>query len=81
MAKKTVPMEPTTFWNLLDAPCIVIPDIQRDYAQGRDTTQAKDIRTAFATALDTAFREAKPLSLDFVYLIKNEKGKMIPVDG
>ena len=81
MTEKTVSMGSTTFWDLLGAPCIVIPDIQRDYAQGRDTTQAKDIRTAFATALDTAFREAKPLSLDFVYLVNNDEGKRIPVDG
>lgn len=82
MAEDTDSLKPITFWEMLNSAArIVIPVIQRDYAQGRDTTQAKDIRTAFATELDTAFRDAKPLSLDFVYLVDNDEEKRIPVDG
>lgn len=82
MAEDTDSLEPITFWEMLNSAArIVIPVIQRDYAQGRTTTQAKNIRAAFAKALDAAFREAKPLCLDFVYLVSNKDEEMIPVDG
>ena len=44
---------------------IVIPRLQRNYAQGRKS--AEDIREAFANDIVRAFTDAKPLSVDYIY--------------
>ena len=61
----------TTFTGLL-AQCgrIVIPQIQRDYAQGRNT--AKEVRDSFLNSLHMALVKptsliGEPLNLDFIY--------------
>lgn len=58
---------------------VVIPMIQREYAQGRDT--AKEVRTDFLKALYDYLNEGTPeRDLDFIY--GNIKGKdFIPLDG
>lgn len=60
-----------TFSGLLDK-CsrIVVPQIQRDYAQGRDSE--KEVRESFLTALYSSLalpagHEELPLNLDFIY--------------
>lgn len=61
---------------------IVIPMIQRDYAQGRST--ASDIRSSFVKALHKALVSNKELNLDFVYgSYENIDGNIafIPLDG
>ncbi len=71
-----------TFLDALRKRPIVIPAIQRDYAQGRDTTQAANIRTAFVRRLDEAARDpGRALSLDLVYMAKDDKADWVPVDG
>ena len=58
---------------------IVIPKIQRDYAQGRKSSDIKRVRDRFLDSLHEAIT-GKPITLDFVYGdIKD--GIMIPLDG
>ena len=57
-----------TFWQLLDEHAISIPIIQRDYAQGRDDSKAKQIRTEFVADLFTMINDPeKSQDLDFIY--------------
>ncbi|MBP0613674.1 DUF262 domain-containing protein [Chryseobacterium sp. cx-311] len=60
-------MKKNTFWKIISAHGIEIPPIQRDYAQGRETTKAKKVRTSFLNSIFTSLRTNKQLSLDFVY--------------
>ena len=59
---------------------IVIPKIQRDYAQGRTTTEIERVRTKFLDALYKAVTE-KPITLDFIYGDIDSNGVMTPLDG
>lgn len=72
----------TTLWDVLADKRIVVPVIQRDYAQGRDTQFAKNVRECFVERLYEAVREenGNPLCMDFVYFEK-DGDKLIPVDG
>lgn len=83
----------TTFWNILsnqikgiDIPNgILIPKIQRDYAQGRATVRAEEIRNDFLDNIRKAIIDVKRgqkdgLDLDFVYGT-NDLGSFIPLDG
>jgi len=79
--------QPITFATLLDR-CrqIVIPQIQRDYAQGRDSE--KEVRDAFLNALHAALvlppgHERSPLNLDFIYgsMEGRNDQSFLPLDG
>ncbi|MDR3057161.1 MAG: DUF262 domain-containing protein, partial [Prevotella sp.] len=59
---------------------IEIPIIQRDYAQGRETSDVKKIRRTFLDVLFDALVNRKNIKLDFVYG-DITKGKMTPLDG
>lgn len=59
---------------------IEIPRLQRDYAQGRADSRAKEIRANFLTALLDALETDEPVGLDFVYG-KAAHGTLIPLDG
>ncbi len=59
---------------------IVVPKIQRDYAQGRNEPNVERVRTRFVDALYKAVTE-KPIVLDFVYGDIDENGIMTPLDG
>lgn len=69
-----------SFVQLIKDNAIVIPLIQRDYAQGRSSEKATKIRKDFVNELHTKIIENKPLSLDFVYGTIYD-GKLIPLDG
>ena len=82
----------TSFWNLLSNHKIVIPIIQRDYAQGRNSEGA--LRTRFLTQLKKALDSAidvpddtdtssgsHQLILDFVYGTPTASGAIAPLDG
>ena len=63
---------------------IVIPIIQRDYAQGRDEKE-KDgpvfrVRNRFLDALKNAITST-PITLDFVYGDIDAEGTLTPLDG
>ena len=59
---------------------IIIPIIQRDYAQGRKTPDIARVRQRFLESLHEAI-EKKPMTLDFVYGDIDENGTMTPLDG
>ena len=59
---------------------IVIPIIQRDYAQGRLDPEVNRVRKRFLEALYRAVTE-QPIVLDFVYGDIDTDGVMTPLDG
>lgn len=59
---------------------IVIPIIQRDYAQGRRDASVSRIRNRFLKALKDAI-EGDPITLDFIYGDIDSNGRMTPLDG
>lgn len=59
---------------------IVIPIIQRDYAQGRKDSDVRRIRLRFLDSLKKAITN-KPITLDFVYGDIDANGVMTPLDG
>jgi len=59
---------------------IVIPIIQRDYAQGRKNDRIKRTRDRFLDALYDAV-QSTPIVLDFVYGSLDDKGVLTPLDG
>lgn len=72
-----------SFWKYLEIYDIVIPIIQRDYAQGRQKMEI--LRCSFLTNLKQALDGHLPgkeevLKLDFIYGAY-ERGKMNPLDG
>lgn len=60
---------------------IVIPIVQRDYAQGRVSPDVNRIRTRFLQVLYDALVNDKKTTLDFIYGNVDEKGELIPLDG
>ncbi len=56
-----------TFWDLVDESSIEIPEIQRDYAQGRTSERVTAIRKKFVTDILEAISQNKKLNLDFVF--------------
>ena len=59
---------------------IVIPIIQRDYAQGREDKEATRVREHFLDSLYKAIAD-KSITLDFVYGDIDSNGVMYPLDG
>ena len=68
----------TSFWQLLDEHEVVIPVLQRDYAQGRKGKE--DLRNRFLCNIKDSLCNIKELKLDFVYG-SVENGQMSPLDG
>lgn len=60
---------------------IVIPKIQRDYAQGRLDNHAKRVRERFLDAIYGGIVSRKGLTLDFIYGHLKENGEFVPLDG
>lgn len=60
---------------------IVIPMIQRDYAQGRNVSDIEDIRNAFLDTLYNSLNKDTEIILDFIYGDIDRKGVMTPLDG
>lgn len=60
---------PKTFWGLLgEHSSVIIPKLQRDYAQGRTHCKlAQAVRQTFLRSIHKALKEKKPLNLDFIY--------------
>lgn len=70
-----------TFWKLINSYEIVIPQLQRDYAQGRKENQAiEQIRNSLVEELYDSVTGCKPFVLNFIYG-ENKDGRFIPVDG
>lgn len=60
---------------------IEIPIIQRDYAQGRKSTEVWKVRSSFLDALYDGLVGQHSIGLDFVYGDITSRGKLIPLDG
>lgn len=60
---------------------IIIPRIQRDYAQGRKNGEILKIRNRFLLTLKEALIKSEKITLDFVYGDIDNKGSMTPLDG
>ncbi|UXM96565.1 DUF262 domain-containing protein (plasmid) [Bartonella sp. HY329] len=72
-----------SFYTLLKDHRVIIPLIQRDYAQGRQNKWVNDIRDKFLASLYdavTLLEDKKPLVLDFIYG-ELEDEKFHPFDG
>lgn len=69
-----------SFYQLINKK-IIIPKIQRDYAQGRGDDKTKQIRDNFLENIFNALENNKSLNLDFIYGIIDEKDCFIPFDG
>ena len=73
-----------TFMNIFDDVSvrrIIIPKIQRDYAQGRNTTEIRRVRERFLDALYKAVTTDEKIKLDFVYGDLSDDGTLTPLDG
>ena len=76
----------STFWSLLKRGRIVIPQIQRDYAYGRDSKKASDVRHNLLNAIFNTLKsedhlQKDTLVLDFVYGSILKDKSMTPIDG
>ncbi|MBR4642494.1 MAG: DUF262 domain-containing protein [Selenomonadaceae bacterium] len=60
---------------------IIIPNIQRDYAQGRNTEEIRRVRLRFLDALHKAVTTDRKIKLDFVYGDLSDDGILTPLDG
>ena len=84
--KQTNNGELCTFLQLLKS-CtkIVIPKIQRDYAQGRKdpagSNLCEEVRNSFVDSIKTALTEDSQLVLDYVYGSRDEANFFYPIDG
>jgi len=58
-----------------------IPIIQRDYAQGREGKNEQAVLTRFLFAIASSLDNDKPLSLNFIYGVKEQNGVFLPIDG
>ena len=72
--------EKYTLESLLEKYNVRIPQIQRDYAQGRTDKMTSRIRRNFLDTLYTAVME-KPVTLDFVYGQIEDDGSLVLLDG
>lgn len=73
----------TSFVHVLakETSSILIPEIQRDYAQGRMDVDAIAIRSNILQKIFHALDKEETLDLDFVYGEINEENSLIPLDG
>ena len=71
-----------TFIDIFDGATgkIVIPKIQRDYAQGRDTPEIRRVRERFLDSLYKAVTTDERITLDFIYGERKD-GTLTPLDG
>lgn len=60
---------------------IIIPNLQRDYAQGRDTPGIRRVRSKFLDALYKAVTTDAMIKLDFIYGDLSDDGTLTPLDG
>jgi len=66
----------TIFWERLSSCKIEIPEIQRDYAQGRKSKRVDAIRQAFVSDLLNAISTGQKLNLDFIFGQSVDKTKL-----
>ena len=70
-----------TFWELIREYQIIVPPLQRDYAQGRENIpEIEQIRNSLVNEMYEALHNDTSLVLNFIYGEKNED-RFIPIDG
>ena len=69
-----------SFWQLLTECRIIVPQLQRDYAQGREDENIKQIREALVAEFYDALKLNKPLVLNFIYGDRADE-TFTPIDG
>lgn len=69
----------TTLWQLLGKGKVVIPILQRDYAQGRSGYE--NLREKFLASIFASLDGKKQLKLDFVYGSSDHESRFNPLDG
>lgn len=70
-----------TFWKLIESCNVIVPKLQRDYAQGREHDPAiEQIRNSLIDEIYSSVTENKALVLNFIYGEKDDD-KFVPVDG
>ena len=67
-----------TLWGLLNNRKVIVPLIQRDYAQGRKGKEY--IRSSFLSEIEGHLQQETELTLDFVYG-NTENDAFHPLDG
>ncbi len=73
---------PVSLIKFLEEKIVIIPFLQRDYAQGRDNKETEVVRTMFVVAICNSIIKNEPLSLDFTYgEKKSDEKRYYPVDG
>ncbi len=72
----------STFWQLIGDQSIVVPILQRDYAQGREDAHSSQVRMEFIAAIAVALKNttATALDLGLIYGGENEH-RLILIDG
>lgn len=71
----------STFWQAVSEYTIVIPQIQRDYAQGRNDKDSNYIRiNILNTFFNSIIKSSAPIDIDFIYGYIREN-EFIPLDG
>ena len=70
-----------TFWELILSYKIIIPPLQRDYAQGRKkNAEIEQIRNSLIEEIFESLVTNKPLVLNFIYGEKADS-RFVPIDG
>lgn len=67
MAANNKQYEEHTFKSFLDRYHVIIPMVQRDYAQGRTSADVNRVRNRFLTAIKNNLINHKVMKMDFVY--------------
>lgn len=73
-----------TFWELINEYPISIPQVQRDYAYGREEEKAKSVCENILSSMHDALipeTDAVPLTMDFVYGNIRKEAGLNPLDG
>lgn len=67
---------------LLEAYTVYVPEIQRDYAQGRDNDNAKSVREKLLKDIYDVLHEKKfQHVLNYIYGVPTDDGKIVLIDG
>ena len=69
-----------TFWDIITEYKIEIPQLQRDYAQGRNTPAIKQIRESLISEIFNSLESKEKLVLNFIYG-ERDQDLFVPIDG